>query len=344
MEALDPGAAAEPQVSLAILEERRHRSRGVGRRVRKLGGAPRVGTQQPRARAHPHVRVPVAEQGQRLHAAERLRHPVRRELGAVPAHDAAIGADPQLPIGERHQAVDLAVGQAGQQCVEAAVADAVEARVARAQEQRAVGRLGHRQDDRARDAREPDALEALAVAHEQAAHLRVHDELAVAAHGHRRDRHLARVGGERHALEAGVAVAQQRGLIGAQPEAAGLVHLDAENVWAAGRDGSRAAQQSELRAVEADEAALGAEPEVAVLALCDRVDAAAREAVFGAPARPLVQPQGSSRIERVGRGGRRQADEQQPGPRAPGAHGRYSNDWTITSVGSGSVSGGLPKT
>ena len=78
----------------------------------------------------------------------------------------------------------------------------------------------------------------------------------------------------------GVATAQQCRPIGAQPEAAARVHHHAEDVRAAGRNGLLARLQPELRAVEADEAALRAQPQVAVLSLGDRVDPAARKAVL----------------------------------------------------------------
>ena len=137
---------------------------------------------------------------------------------------------------------------------------------------------------------------------------------------------------------------QECGPIGAQPEAAAGVHQGAEDVRTAGRKGPLARHQPELRAVEADEAALRAQPQVAVLALGDRVDAAARKAVLGAPALALVACQRTSGIERLGRARCREGGERQRDPRAARCHGRNSNDWTTTSIGSGSVEVGDPNT
>jgi hypothetical protein len=72
--------------------------------------------------------------------------------------------------------------------------------------------------------------------------------------------------------------------------------------------------------------------------------AATREAVFRTPALALVAAHGPDRIERMSRAGGREGQKHQLAPRTAKAHGRYSNDSTTTSVGSGSVSGGLPKT
>ena len=131
VEPLDPRAPAEPQVAFAVLEDRGHRAATRRRARRELGGPVRVGAQQARARAHPDVLVAVAHERQRLYAAQRLRHPVGRQCAAIPAHDAAVGADPHVLLGGREQAVHLPVRESRQELHDAAVAQPEQAGVAR---------------------------------------------------------------------------------------------------------------------------------------------------------------------------------------------------------------------
>lgn len=111
--------------------------------------------------------------------------------------------------------------------------------------------------------------------------------------------------------------AEEAPAVRADPERAVLVGEEGED-GIGGEVGDRpAVEESEPGAVEADEAFLCPDPEVAVGSLGDRLDGVLREPLPRFPAVEGRVGDGAGRVEREGRGARGQEDEERRGPRAP---------------------------
>ena len=111
-ETLDTAGASDPQVSFPVFKQGRY---GLVRRASlsfkdatPLGIEP----QEPaRVRAHPDVPVAIPSHRQSLEMVERCWYARRGEFAPVPAHDAVVRADPQIPIAVGKQTIDLQIGK-----------------------------------------------------------------------------------------------------------------------------------------------------------------------------------------------------------------------------------------
>ena len=141
---LDAARITRPDITFSIFEQRGHTDAAAAPIVERHG-AGSIDAHDAARRANPHVRRPIADHRQRLNPAERRRQAGCHSLGSIPPGDPAVRADPQLAIGNRQQAVDLLIGKARQAGGDAAIAQAEEAEISRANPQRS--RCGSARDD-----------------------------------------------------------------------------------------------------------------------------------------------------------------------------------------------------
>ncbi len=256
---------------------------GVGQPVRRRERleAPLVQPRQARLGADPQAAVPIAPQA---------AHGMRTEAGddvdplAVDAPQSLAAAGPDHAARTGDDGVDRVRSHAAR-ChrLESAAPQTVEPGIA-ADPDRAVGRREQGRDEAVRQAvGGGDQREGAAVEPHQPAAGRAEPQRAVGAFGDGLDALVRQAVGFEIAGEAAAGVAHEAAARrGPERTIAGLVQRDDVVVG----DGRRVLpiEDRELVAVEADEAFLGADPDVAVARLEDRLDRVLRQALDGRPA------------------------------------------------------------
>ena len=235
-------------------------------------------------RPDPDVRVAVLEHGQRLNVGKRRWNTRRRHRRSGPPDDTLVSSNPQRAVLIRQQAVDLPVRQALHDRRDASSAKVDESRVARAKPHLARRRVCNGYDNglgkhrRIRDDFEP----ATNLAHGAGAHRRC-QQAAIASTGHRGDervgRRIVRPDGDKLVG----AIAQQRRTRQSDPKVAVGVCHQSEDGAQRGLPVDQRLHHAERHAVEANQALLRAQPQIAVGRLRDGIDQAARKPLLAAP-------------------------------------------------------------
>ena len=296
--AFDAAIGPDPQVAVAVLEGRRHVSEGRPGLGRRVHPAVRIDAQQPTgSRGDPEVLIAVARKAQRRCGSQRGRHPRLRDLRAVPPRHAAVRPDPHLAGRRGEQAVDLQVGQTVDMATDVRPADPEDAGVPAAEPELAVRGLRDRDDEGRQLAGNRDGIEATAAVRQGAVGERREQHPAVLASSHRGNDRARRALVPDQVVELARAMADEADAAEARPQAAIRGGGHPEHRW----PGVRArpgVHQPERQPVEAHEALLGADPEVAVRRLGYRVDGAPGESGLAAPVIAQVLGEPALRVER----------------------------------------------
>jgi hypothetical protein len=248
-------------------------------------------------RPDPEVSVAVAEQREDLDLLKRLRDSSGGEGRTVPQGEAVVGADPETPVADGDDGVDLLVGQRAGSWYEVGAVQPEDASIAGSDPDAAVGCFGDGDGERGGRIGGNQLMElSLAIA-EFALKQRRDQQFTVASaiHG---DNAFGASGEE--AVDVSVAVAKQELAFLADPQRALIVGLKAEDMNGSGKRGIDAMTVDEGLAVEAQESAVGSDPEITIGGLGDAVDLAAGKAVACPPEGSEVLLQRAIGIERAG--------------------------------------------
>ncbi len=222
---------------------------------------------------------------------------------SVPVHRAIPLSVPiqRSPFGPGRRQLIFRFGQPLHDPRHAASLHPAQTGVARAEPDVAVRRFGHGYDEggsrngsRGRDRRDLAAAIGHGAVLERG---EKHDVLPRPEHG--RHDGLRQADLREDAFEGPVVIPQQRGASQPRPQASVRSGRDAEHRWTRPGIRSSGLQQTEAQAVETDKPLLGADPQIAVGRLGDRVHRTAGESPLAAPLVADVLREGAIRIDRV---------------------------------------------
>ncbi len=330
-QAFDATRRPNPEAPLTVLEERRD---GGARAIAFVEHrhAKGIETQKPPRSTNPEIRPAIHAHRQSRNVSQARGDPFRREFRPVPAHDAPVCAHPHIPVPDGKDHVDLPVRQSFRYRTDAPPGQVEEALSLGPHPDRAVLRLPHGSDRGAHGQESPggDGLEPIPGPAQRAIHYSRHHDRAIPSARHRGDGILRRL--ERtHGLELAVAIPNDLGSAEPHPQVALGVCGESQDLGDEWCRPARIGKRSERLSVEAQEAPVRADPEVAVDGLADSLYRPAGESLLRPPAIAHVLRHRAVRVHCLR--GPRQSHQSKHGDKAPPAsHGRYSNFSMTTSV------------